>query len=143
MSTASECVCCREICEICEVFQKLNEFVHIFPASLTILDLLVSVSTFGYYRQPTINIGRSIEKRKPHYHYMSNNHYKHQYLVYLSTIVLYTHRKYRYVSYRQMIRWCWGWLGRSIRVVLPSCAVMKIRDTFPSETYTGFQYPTL
>ena len=24
--------------------------------------------------------------------------------------------------YRQFTRWCWGWLGRSVRVVLPSCA---------------------
>ena len=42
-----------------------------------------------------------------------------------------------------LTRWCWGWLGRSVRVVLPSCAIKKIRDSFPSETYSGFKYPTL
>ena len=34
------------------------------------------------------------------------------------------------LSDRQLTRWCWGWLGRSVRVVLPSCAVKKIRDLF-------------
>lgn len=35
-----------------------------------------------------------------------------------------------------------GWLGRRVRVVLPSCAVNKIRTTFPSATYAGFKYPS-
>ena len=35
------------------------------------------------------------------------------------------YRQYRFTSYRQLTRWCWGWLGRSVRVVLPSCAVRK------------------
>ena len=31
-----------------------------------------------------------------------------------------------------------------MRVVLPSCAVNKIRNSFPSETgYVGFKYPDL
>ena len=34
-----------------------------------------------------------------------------------------------------------GW-GK-VRVQLPSCTVAKIRNTFPSKTYTGFKYPTL
>ncbi|XP_078695650.1 uncharacterized protein LOC144924409 isoform X1 [Branchiostoma floridae x Branchiostoma belcheri] len=51
--------------------------------------------------------------------------------------------RYRYIAYRQLVRWCWGWLGREVRVVLPACAVTKIRDTFPSAQYTGFQYPPL
>ena len=53
------------------------------------------------------------------------------------------YRKYRYTSYRQLTRWCWGWLGKDIRVVLPSCAVVKIREKFPSESYGGFKYPTI
>ena len=28
---------------------------------------------------------------------------------------------------RQFTRWCWGWLGRRVNVILPSCAVCKIR----------------
>ena len=50
-------------------------------------------------------------------------------------------RTLRYIAYRQLARWCWGYLGREIRVVLPSCAVCKIRNTFPSEDseYVGFK----
>ena len=51
------------------------------------------------------------------------------------------HRTLRYVSYQQLARWCWGYLGRDVRVVLPSCAVSKIRETFPSDdsVYIGFK----
>jgi len=52
-------------------------------------------------------------------------------------------RKYRYTAYRQLIRWCYGYLGRQIRVVIPACAVHKIRDTFNSNQYHGFQLPIL
>ncbi|XP_078602809.1 uncharacterized protein LOC144876903 isoform X2 [Branchiostoma floridae x Branchiostoma japonicum] len=51
--------------------------------------------------------------------------------------------RYRYVAYRQLVRWCWGWLGARIRVINPACAVKKIRETFPSAQYTGFKYPPL
>ncbi|XP_060576054.1 P2X purinoceptor 7-like [Ruditapes philippinarum] len=44
----------------------------------------------------------------------------------------------RYVAYRQLARWCWGYLGKEVRVVLPSCAVNLIRSTFPSDVYKGF-----
>ena len=36
-----------------------------------------------------------------------------------------------------------GWLGKDIRIVLPSCVVIKIREEFPSGTYKGFEYPDL
>lgn len=45
------------------------------------------------------------------------------------------------MAYRQFTGWCWGWLGKHVRVTLPSCAVCKIRDQFPSSSYTGFKYP--
>ncbi|XP_062588587.1 uncharacterized protein LOC134274751 [Saccostrea cucullata] len=51
-----------------------------------------------------------------------------------------TNRRMRYIGYRQLARWCWGWLGRQVRVPLPACAVQKIRDTYPEEdgAYQGF-----
>ena len=52
-------------------------------------------------------------------------------------------RQYRFIAYRQLTQWCWGWLGQSVRVILPSCAVSSIRSTFPSEQYCGFKYPDL
>ena len=51
-------------------------------------------------------------------------------------------RKLRYLAYRQLVWWGWNHLGRHRRVVLPSCAVKRIRDEFPSDEYTGHQYPT-
>nr|XP_054763270.1 uncharacterized protein LOC129269815 [Lytechinus pictus] len=47
--------------------------------------------------------------------------------------------KHRHVGYRQLARWCWGFLGRSVRVPLPSCAVTRIRATYPSDIYRGFE----
>ncbi|XP_041348808.1 uncharacterized protein LOC121378581 isoform X1 [Gigantopelta aegis] len=46
------------------------------------------------------------------------------------------HETYRYVAYRRFARW----IGQRNRRVLPACVVVKIRDSFPSEIYTGFQY---
>ncbi|KAK7475685.1 hypothetical protein BaRGS_00033056 [Batillaria attramentaria] len=31
--------------------------------------------------------------------------------------------RYRYTAYRQLVRFVWGYLGKDIRVTLPSCAV--------------------
>ena len=41
------------------------------------------------------------------------------------------HKRKRHVAYRQLVMWCWGKLGRHIRVVLPSCAVSCVRAHFP------------
>ena len=40
-------------------------------------------------------------------------------------------KRLRHIAYRQLARWCWGILGKEIRVVLPSCAVMCIRNFYP------------
>ncbi|KAK2556982.1 hypothetical protein P5673_020826 [Acropora cervicornis] len=50
--------------------------------------------------------------------------------------------KFRYIAYRQLVRWCWVHLGKHVRVALPSCAVNKIRNTFPADfglSYTGLK----
>ncbi|XP_070552819.1 P2X purinoceptor 7-like [Ptychodera flava] len=56
-----------------------------------------------------------------------------------------THERYRYTAYRQLVQWCWGWLGRYNRVILPSCAVLRIRENFPSDFgyYRNFQFPNM
>ena len=48
------------------------------------------------------------------------------------------YRRNRYTAYRQFVRWCWHYLGKEVRVILPSCVVSTIRDTFPDQSYTGF-----
>jgi len=56
------------------------------------------------------------------------------------------HKLFRHEAYRQLARWCWGILGKEIRVVLPSCAVMCIRNFYsppgPEEEFAfeGFRY---
>ena len=56
------------------------------------------------------------------------------------------HKVNRHIAYRQFTRWCWGILGKEIRVVLPSCVVMCIRAHFPPPGYEddfvfeGFKY---
>ena len=55
-------------------------------------------------------------------------------------------RKFRYIAFRQLVRWFWGYLGKHVRVALPSCAVNKIRSTFLAEfgtSYTGLKPPSL
>ncbi|XP_064635189.1 uncharacterized protein LOC135492574 [Lineus longissimus] len=39
-------------------------------------------------------------------------------------------KRMRHISYRQLAKWCWGFLGRDVRVVLPSCAVSRTRAQF-------------
>ena len=57
------------------------------------------------------------------------------------------HKKNRHIAYRQLVRWCWGVLGKEIRVVLPSCAVSCIRAHFPppgpedDHVYVGYLFP--
>ena len=56
------------------------------------------------------------------------------------------HKEMRHIAYRQLARWCWGFLGYRVRVVLPSCAVSNIRACFPPPgleenfQYEGFHY---
>ena len=56
------------------------------------------------------------------------------------------HKQLRHIAYRQLARWGWGVLGKEVRVVLPSCAVMCIRQHFPPPgvednfTFEGFHY---
>lgn len=56
------------------------------------------------------------------------------------------HKRNRHIAYRQLVRWCWGILGKEIRVTLPSCAVMCVRAHFPPPgleedfVFTGFRY---
>ena len=55
-------------------------------------------------------------------------------------------KRFRHIAYRQFDRWCWGILGKQIRVVLPSRAVMCIRNFYPPPwpeeefVFKGFKY---
>ncbi|XP_057675909.1 uncharacterized protein LOC130906042 isoform X2 [Corythoichthys intestinalis] len=51
--------------------------------------------------------------------------------------------RYRYMAKRSFVSWCWGYLGRNIRVVLPSCVAHRITEEFPDTqgNYVGFRPP--
>ena len=58
-------------------------------------------------------------------------------------LVFFLHRRYRYIAYRQFVRWIFGVLGKNIRVPIPSCVVTAIRAKFPVEagdSLEGFHY---
>jgi len=47
----------------------------------------------------------------------------------------------KFLAYRKLAWWGWGYLGQHRRVVLPSCVVARIRNEFPSDDYTDHQFP--
>uniref|UniRef100_A0AAV2M3Z6 P2X purinoreceptor 7 intracellular domain-containing protein n=1 Tax=Knipowitschia caucasica TaxID=637954 RepID=A0AAV2M3Z6_KNICA len=47
-------------------------------------------------------------------------------------------RRLRFVAYRSIVSWCWGLLGARIRVVIPACAVLRIRQEFPDPEGQNF-----
>ena len=59
---------------------------------------------------------------------------------YVNVYLYLVSRTYRLAAYRQFTQWIHSRLGRAVRRVIPACAVIKIRNTFPelSGEYTGF-----
>ncbi|XP_036949055.1 P2X purinoceptor 7-like [Acanthopagrus latus] len=39
--------------------------------------------------------------------------------------------QYRYLACRSFVSWCWCFLGRRVRAVLPACVVLRIHAEFP------------
>ena len=120
-----ECVCCQEIREIREKNKKVSEVENLQISCITdnpgfkavCLNRWVLEASWFQYRQQ-YGAGNNIPE----------------------------HKKNRHIAYRQLVRWCWGVLGKEIRVVLPSCAVMCIRAHFPPPgieedfEFVGFHY---
>uniref|UniRef100_A0A3B4T3A2 P2X purinoreceptor 7 intracellular domain-containing protein n=1 Tax=Seriola dumerili TaxID=41447 RepID=A0A3B4T3A2_SERDU len=48
-----------------------------------------------------------------------------------------------YLAYRNFVRWCWGFLGHRIRVIIPACLVLRTCMEFPDATghYVGIRLP--
>ena len=104
-----ECVCCNEISQIAA---KKGEHLCIIghPGFQTVcLDVWVlQTAYFSYRQQHGDHIDQHINER------------------------------YRYTAYRQLVRWCWGYFSKEVRVPLPSCAVNRIQQEFPSIDHIGF-----
>ncbi|XP_070189897.1 uncharacterized protein [Littorina saxatilis] len=117
MPTSVECVCCHDVRQIKQKVEGLEEQVGCItahPGFRTVcLDIYCLETAYYAYKQDYGRLNFDL------------------------------HEKYRYVAYRQLVRWCWGFLGKSIRVPLPACAVKTIRDTFPDGGRVGFKLPQL
>ena len=44
-----------------------------------------------------------------------------------------TNKNYRYAAYRQFSWFIYTKLGKNVRQIIPTCAVLKIREAFPAE----------
>ncbi|XP_069108912.1 uncharacterized protein [Argopecten irradians] len=115
MTTLPECVCCDELMRVQETRDEIDGIACIteHPGFRTVcLDVFVLRTAYEGYKQ-----------------YHNGN-------------IPDSPKRYRYTAYRQLVRWCWGFLGKNVRVPLPSCAVNLIRSTFPADddVYTGFNY---
>ena len=110
MLSVDESVCCQEIREVSD---KKGDYPCIIghPGFQTVcLDPYVLQTAYFAYKQ----------------------HYGHHHDQEINA-------RYRYTGYRQLTRWCWGYLGKEVRVPLPSCAVNRIRQEFHSIDYMGFK----
>ncbi|XP_061192987.1 P2X purinoceptor 7-like [Saccostrea echinata] len=112
MPTAAECVCCQEVDRVHALVEESENAIN-------------CITSHPGFHPACLNL-------------------------YVLQIAYYQYRQQynesipdssEYTAYRQLARWAWGYLGKKVRVVLPSCAVTCIRNTFPSESghYTGFK----
>ncbi|PIK40840.1 putative P2X purinoceptor 7-like [Apostichopus japonicus] len=120
MPTGKECLCCQEVDEYIQKCSEVDgppkQCIVEHPGFQSVcLNVDVLQTAYFHYRQE-------------YGHYGENDA---------------VNERYRYIAYRQLVRWNYGYLGKHNRVILPSCAVMKIRQTFPAELYAGFKYPNL
>lgn len=126
MDREEECVCCREVPQIVDKNQTVCQTENVDVSCITdnpgfkvvCLNRWVLEAAWFQYQQQ-----------------YGNNAYEGP-----------EHKRNRHIAYRQLVRWCWGLLGKEIRVVLPSCAVMCIRAHFPPPgleedfEFTGFSW---
>ncbi|XP_041455738.1 uncharacterized protein LOC121432115 [Lytechinus variegatus] len=100
-----DCLCCREIAEVAkegEGVECITQARDFYPAILNPVTLYIA---WQHFTERWRRQARAFGAR--------NN------------------EKYRYVAYRQFVRWCWGILGKDIRVQLPACVQAIIKNTYP------------
>ncbi|CAC5359024.1 unnamed protein product [Mytilus coruscus] len=113
MPTANECICCQELNRMTDKMEELpspTQCITEHPGFEPVcLNQYVLETAYYQYRQQYGEIQVTTEERN------------------------------RYTAYRQLARWGWGYLGKSVRVRLPACATIAIRNKFQSNQYKGFE----
>lgn len=138
---------CAIHCIISLVDFTQNMYSRTFPSYVLLriwfffYEVLWKTTNIQSQKTRAINLdGRLKTIKEPNMLYIRISHWKHKYLIYIyiyMNISSFFSRRYRYTSYRQFVRWIWGYLGGKGQ----SCAT--IRGKFPSENelYTGFNPP--
>uniref|UniRef100_A0A3Q2QD41 P2X purinoreceptor 7 intracellular domain-containing protein n=1 Tax=Fundulus heteroclitus TaxID=8078 RepID=A0A3Q2QD41_FUNHE len=112
MDSARECICCQEIGLVVKMEEAREEMDGEIPGCITDHPGMEAVCLNVW----TLQVAWS--------------QYKQQYRG--KAFEGPTHSKYRHIPYRQFVRWCWDYLGKDTRVVIPLCAVSCVRAHFPT-----------
>ncbi|XP_078335855.1 uncharacterized protein LOC111133080 [Crassostrea virginica] len=115
MRTVAECVCCVETQAV--NFMRESSDLECITHHQTFIDNCLNVRVLEVSLHDYIQRDGPLDDNEP------------------------IHEVYRHIAYRRFVLWIWHKLGKGNRKVLPACVVSRIRQSFPSETYTGFQYP--
>ena len=136
MNSEKESICCQEIAEMVQLLDEGNvppECIteHQDFSNICLCRAVLTVALYNHrHWYGTGDIPTDANR-----YVIISNWYVHSYKLFLFN------RRFRYLAYRQLVWWGWQYLSRHRRVVLPSCAVSKVRSEFPSEEYTGYQDP--
>ena len=106
-----DCLCCQEVASLNSKFEKSNIVCMIDSpefSTLCLNEYVLQIVLTGLH----VSIGDYLENEC-------------------------TNRSLRYAAYKQFIWWIYKSLGKGNIRVIPSCALWKIRDTFPE---LGGQY---
>lgn len=128
MDREVECVCCQEMPKIMDKNQQVFEEENL-------VDPITCITNNPGFKAVCLNRWVLEAAWSQYRQYYGNKAHEGP-----------EHKRNRHIAYRQLVRWCWGVLGKEIRVVLPSCAVMCIRAQFPPPgleedfEFTGFIY---
>ena len=104
MPTSAECICCKEIARIVAKIGEANDSA--VTALLDTQALRKCVSMYGFCKLDTFSTGRNMEVHLHHHHYMSMLITTATYII--CFILPFSCRKYRYIAYQQLTRWCKG-----------------------------------
>lgn len=110
MPTPDECICCKEIKKVNEKIGNEQQcLINHSGFKKVCLDLnILQTAYFGYKQEFGDDKNTDINVR------------------------------YYNTSRRQLARWCYGHVDKEIKSPLPSCAVKRIKDEFPTKDRKEF-----
>ena len=130
MNTERESICCKEIEQLIQLLDGMETVIrpdcnteHVDFSTVCLIRAVLTVALYNHLEQVMFPL-------------MKTGMYFNYFIIMFHSFL---NRRFWYLAYRQLVCWGWEYLGRSRRVVPPSCAVSKVQSEFPSEEYTGHQ----